>query len=404
MAINKKLIHFNHKEDFLREKDTNNNILDTSIVFIKDTQELWTHGQYYKGLTDKHLEILNSILSDYKAVDLGLPSGTLWADRNIGAVDEYDGGKLFQWGDPTPYDVPKYTQDDCVIDTKEKKFDFDDYKLVDPNSSGVVFRKYNEDDNKTTLDLEDDAANILIGNGWTVPTQEQIKELLQGTTQELYAILEEGTSPVKVADGVYNLDSNEGIWNYINDSIQEAVTVVSYIKLSSKTNGNVLIIPSNFTASQENVNPLGIVCCFWSSQVLEGDWSISMGFQANSGYYSNIDIGYRCTGTAIRGVTITDKVGINVVTSVNGKTGMVSGLAEYTDLPYYVSELYNDAEYLTPSSSVITNKVDKVSGKSLVSNTLITKLNKLQGSVVALTQSQYNALSTKDSETLYIVD
>lgn len=32
------------------------------------------------------------------------------------------------------------------------------------------------------------------------------------------------------------------------------------------------------------------------------------------------------------------------------------------------------------------------------------KLAKLQGSVVALTQAQYNALSTKDSETLYIVD
>ena len=44
--------------------------------------------------------------SPYQKIDLGLPSGTLWADRNIGATDIYDGGKLFQWGDPTPYDVP----------------------------------------------------------------------------------------------------------------------------------------------------------------------------------------------------------------------------------------------------------------------------------------------------------
>lgn len=36
-----------------------------------------------------------------KAVDLGLPSGTLWADRNLDALDETDEGILFIWGDPT---------------------------------------------------------------------------------------------------------------------------------------------------------------------------------------------------------------------------------------------------------------------------------------------------------------
>lgn len=43
MAINKKLIHFKNKENFESEV-ANNNILDTSIVFIKDSQEIWTHG------------------------------------------------------------------------------------------------------------------------------------------------------------------------------------------------------------------------------------------------------------------------------------------------------------------------------------------------------------------------
>lgn len=46
MAIEKKLIHFNKKESFLTEL-SNNNILQTSIVFIKDSQEIWTHGQFY---------------------------------------------------------------------------------------------------------------------------------------------------------------------------------------------------------------------------------------------------------------------------------------------------------------------------------------------------------------------
>ena len=47
MAINKKLIHFKLKSSFETEL-ANNNILDTSIVFIQETKEIWTHGQLYK--------------------------------------------------------------------------------------------------------------------------------------------------------------------------------------------------------------------------------------------------------------------------------------------------------------------------------------------------------------------
>lgn len=46
MAINKKLIHFQKKETF-NTKLHDGEILDTSIVFIKDTKEIWTHGQIY---------------------------------------------------------------------------------------------------------------------------------------------------------------------------------------------------------------------------------------------------------------------------------------------------------------------------------------------------------------------
>lgn len=46
MAINKKFIHFNKKISFETELK-NNNILDTSICFIKDSHEIYTHGQIY---------------------------------------------------------------------------------------------------------------------------------------------------------------------------------------------------------------------------------------------------------------------------------------------------------------------------------------------------------------------
>ena len=69
MAIDKKLIHFNYKETFMSEKNGVNNdpekvtsgdeskgtaiygqVKGTSIVFIKDSREIWTHGNLYKSV------------------------------------------------------------------------------------------------------------------------------------------------------------------------------------------------------------------------------------------------------------------------------------------------------------------------------------------------------------------
>jgi translation elongation factor P/translation initiation factor 5A len=47
MAINKKLIHFKTKQNFDNEV-AKGSILDTSIVFVKDAQEIYTHGTEYQ--------------------------------------------------------------------------------------------------------------------------------------------------------------------------------------------------------------------------------------------------------------------------------------------------------------------------------------------------------------------
>lgn len=65
MPINKKLIHFERKQDFTGTSGLNNqttvdsngnvgNIPYRSIVFIKDTNEIWTHGAYYKGTDTRY--------------------------------------------------------------------------------------------------------------------------------------------------------------------------------------------------------------------------------------------------------------------------------------------------------------------------------------------------------------
>ena len=59
MAINKKLIHFNSKENF-DNKVANNEILDTSIVFVKDSKEIYTHGNLYKSVNWSELQVLDN--------------------------------------------------------------------------------------------------------------------------------------------------------------------------------------------------------------------------------------------------------------------------------------------------------------------------------------------------------
>ena len=105
----------------------------------------------------------------YDYVDLGLPSGTLWATMNVGASKVSDAGLYFQWGD-----TQGYTADQVGTGEGKKAFasDDSDYKFgVYPNYS-----KYTTAG--ATLDLEDDAAHVNMGGSWHIPTPEQFEELI----------------------------------------------------------------------------------------------------------------------------------------------------------------------------------------------------------------------------------
>ena len=237
--------------------------------------------------------------SPYKKIDLGLPSGTLWADRNIGATDIYDGGKLFQWGDPTPYDVPEHTGD--TINEGQKMFRWGDYKW-NPSGDGSTMTKYNSTDGKSTLDPEDDAAHVNMGGDWMMPTKEQVTELFKETTQELYAKLTDGYDPVKVANGVYNQNGGYVSWTYIDGHTSgELSGKLAYIVLISKTNGNFLVVPSSVNVNDGNVVVVGNGGGFWSSSINSGS--------VRSAWYGNFDNGIygvgnngRCIGVGVRGV------------------------------------------------------------------------------------------------------
>ena len=110
-------------------------------------------------------------VEDY--VDLGLPSGTLWATRNVGANSPEEYGDYFAWGETEP-------KDNYIWDT---------YKWLESVVNGHwYFTKYNTDsnqgvvDDKTELDPEDDAAYVNMGSEWRMPSREQIDELIDNCT------------------------------------------------------------------------------------------------------------------------------------------------------------------------------------------------------------------------------
>ena len=106
-------------------------------------------------------------------VDLGLPSGTLWAKCNLGAEKETDFGLFYQWGDTEGYDG------DSGHD-----FNWNDYKYGAPLSP----TKYNKTDNKLVLDNEDDPVFAATKCEQKMPTKEQFQELITYTNHEWTSI------------------------------------------------------------------------------------------------------------------------------------------------------------------------------------------------------------------------
>lgn len=102
---------------------------------------------------------------EHEWVDLGLPSGTLWATMNVGATSPEDYGDYFAWGEVEPKEV----------------YDWSTYKWC--NGTDSTLTKYCIDgacgivDNRTELEPADDAAYVNWGPSWRMPTMDQLLEL-----------------------------------------------------------------------------------------------------------------------------------------------------------------------------------------------------------------------------------
>lgn len=104
-------------------------------------------------------------VSKPKLVDLGLPSGTQWADRNLGAASETAVGSFYAFGE-----------------TQAKQTFTQDNYSGDPNATNVA-------------GTDRDAATKKYGTGWSIPTKEQFEELFDNCEQSTATI--NGTFVIK---------------------------------------------------------------------------------------------------------------------------------------------------------------------------------------------------------------
>ena len=106
-------------------------------------------------------------------VDLGLPSGNLWAECNLGASSPEAYGDYYAWGEVEPKQV--YTNSN--------------HKWYKEGAPSLGFTKYNNEDGKLSLENEDDAVIQKLGNGWRTPTLADFREL----TNQKYTTIKKTT-------------------------------------------------------------------------------------------------------------------------------------------------------------------------------------------------------------------
>ena len=147
------------------------------VNWTEDGEEVSTEATYSFTVTGNRTLIANFAASgssgDHAYVDLGLPSGLLWATCNVGADNPEEYGDYFAWGETQPKDT----------------YNWSTYQYCMGNSNTLT--KYCTDasygyngftDNLTTLLPEDDAATANWGSDWRMPTQEEWQELYDNTT------------------------------------------------------------------------------------------------------------------------------------------------------------------------------------------------------------------------------
>ena len=196
-------------------------------------------------------------VNGHKFVDLGLPSGLLWATCNVGAAIAADDGNYYAWGETGPQTSNSYS--------------WDSYKH---GTSSSNFTKYNSSDGNTTLDSEDDAAYANWGVSCRMPTKAEFAELL---------------------------NSANCTWIWTSMTASDGSSVKGY-QVTSVKNGNSIFLPASGYCDDVDLDEHGSLGHYWSSTLNArySDWACYLYFDSSRHPQESYDD--RCIGCTIRPV------------------------------------------------------------------------------------------------------
>ena len=198
---------------------------------------------------------------EHEWVDLGLPSGTLWATCNVGANSPEEYGDYFAWGEIEPkdnYSWSTYKYCKGSNDTMTKYCAQSDYGY-----NGFT-------DGKKELDPEDDAAAVNWGSNWRMPSFSQIIEL-------------------------YNSSYTTTTWTTQNG--------INGRKITSNSNGNSIFLPAAGYRNDTSLYGAGSYGLYWSRSLNTsrppGEYYLCFG----SGYF-DWHFSHRVYGQSVRPVRV----------------------------------------------------------------------------------------------------
>ena len=204
------------------------------------------------------ISFIEGTTEEHEWVDLGLPSGTLWATCNVGALSLEEYGDYFAWGETKPkndYSMSTYKYCKGTANTMTKYCKNSDYGIVD---------------DKTELEPSDDAATVNWGN-WQMPSREQCAEL-------------------------FNSSYTTTAWTTMNGK--------NGMRITSKSNGNSIFLPAAGYRLNTSLIYAGSYGYYWSRS-LNTSYSYNayrQYFNAGNNIYTNSDDRYY--GYSVRPVRV----------------------------------------------------------------------------------------------------
>lgn len=220
---------------------------------------------------------------NYLIVDLGLPSGIKWADRNVGAETPQDNGLYFDWGNVDGHAVD---ENGNVIDGYS--FDRDTYATT-------LGGRYKGSE----LDAEHDAATYNMGGDWHMPTSAETNELVENTDH--YYIDEDGN----IVAGPFD-HTTDDLNKVLDGSKLRSICFVKKGEAFDYNNrSNFIEFPFAGGCYGSLLGSDGLVGFVWSSSILDfmADCARNLGFDSG-GYLNSIYFFRRYFGLSVRGVTL----------------------------------------------------------------------------------------------------